>query len=117
MITIFTSPKPFVGHIAVIQTNAIRSWKQLYPKCEIILLGSEKGTAEVAKSLHLKHIPKVKCNEYGTPFINDLFQQTEVVAEFNIMCYANCDIIFMDDLPKTVNTVRQQKREFFQKGF
>ena len=116
MITIFTSPKPFVGHIAVIQTNAIRSWKKLYPKCEIILLGSEEGTTEIAKSLHLKHIPKVKCNEYGTPFINDLFQQAELIAEFNIMCYANCDIIFMDDLPKTVNAVRQQKKEFVLVG-
>jgi len=116
MITIFTSPKPFVGHIAVIQTNAIRSWKQLYPKCEIILLGSEKGTAEVAKSLHLKHIPKVKCNEYGTPFINDLFQQTELISKFNILCYTNCDIIFVEDFLKTVNAVHQQKKEFVLVG-
>ena len=32
MLTIFTIPKPFVGHIGVIQRNAIISWLNLSPK-------------------------------------------------------------------------------------
>ena len=48
MLTLFSTPKPFRGHIAVIQTNAIRSWLELEPACEVILFGDEEGTAEVA---------------------------------------------------------------------
>ncbi len=31
MITIFAIPKPFKGHIDVIQRNAIQSWTKLSP--------------------------------------------------------------------------------------
>jgi hypothetical protein len=45
MITIFATPKPFVGPIKIIQDNAIESWKRLIPECEVILLGKDSGTA------------------------------------------------------------------------
>jgi hypothetical protein len=46
MLTIFAIPKPFRGHIGVIQRNAICSWLELRQACEIILLGDDEGTAE-----------------------------------------------------------------------
>ena len=47
MLTIFSTPKPFQGHIGVIQRNAIGSWKQLHPDVEIVLFGDDEGAAEV----------------------------------------------------------------------
>ena len=51
MLTLFTIPKAFVGHIGDIQRNAIKSWTLLRPKCEVILLADDSGTSEVAEEL------------------------------------------------------------------
>ncbi len=59
MITIFTIPKPFKGHISVIQKNAIKSWTLLEPSCEIILFGDEEGAEEIAQELSLRHIKNI----------------------------------------------------------
>ena len=56
MLTIFTIPKCFRGHISVIQRNAIRSWRMLRPECEIILFGDEEGMKEVAEEFGVRHI-------------------------------------------------------------
>ena len=53
MLTIFSTPKPFLGHIEVIQRNAIESWKRLEANVEIILIGDDPGTAEVCRELGL----------------------------------------------------------------
>jgi hypothetical protein len=66
MLTIFSIPKPFRGHIAVIQRNAIRSWKTVNPECQIILFGDEEGVAEIAAELRVQHEPYVQRNEFGT---------------------------------------------------
>ena len=65
MITLFTCPKPFRGHIGIIQRNAIKSWTLLKPKPEIILIGDEEGILEVCKELDLIHIPTIEKNEFG----------------------------------------------------
>ena len=43
MITLFTLPKPFVGHIGMIQRNAIQSWTRLHPDIDILMFGSSKA--------------------------------------------------------------------------
>jgi hypothetical protein len=53
MISFFTTPKSFSGHIGVIQRNALQSWKRLDPDDEVILLGDETGSAEAARDLGL----------------------------------------------------------------
>jgi hypothetical protein len=78
MIALFTIPKPFRGHVAVIQRNAIQSWLQLKPACEIILFGDEEGTAEIAGEMAVRHVPEIKRNEYGTPLVNDIFYKALV---------------------------------------
>lgn len=116
MLTIFTAPKPFSSHVATIQTNAIRSWLELRPPCEIILFGSEDGTAEVAKKLNCRHISEVKRNEYGTPLINDLYKTAQDLADFPLMCYINADIILMNDFIKAVERVARSKSSFLGVG-
>jgi len=93
MITIFSTLKPFEGHIGIIQRNAIHSWKKLNGDPEIILLGNESGVAEICQELNLKHIPDVKCNEYNTPYCKDTFQKAQESAKYDIVSYINGDII------------------------
>ncbi len=106
MLTIFSIPKPFHGHIAVIQHNAIYSWTLLHPKCEIILFGDEVGVAETASEFKVKHIPHLTCNEYGTPYLDSVFEQVKQIAKNSLLCYVNADIILLDNFIKAVERIR-----------
>ena len=105
MLTLFAIPKPFWGHIATVQRNAIQSWLQLRPACEIILLGDDEGTAEVAREFGLYHVPDVARNEYGTPLLNSIFEQAQVVASNRLLAYVNADIILLSDFTTAVRRI------------
>ena len=91
MLTLFACPKPFKDpHIRTIQRNAIRSWLELRPRPEIILLGDEAGTAEFSSH----HVAR---SEFGTPLVSDLFHQAELAATQPLLAYVNADIILMQD--------------------
>jgi len=111
MLTIFGIPKAFEGHFEVIQRNAIQSWTRLSPRCQILLFGDEKGTAEVAAEFGLRHIPAVRRNEFGTPLLNSIFGQAEKEATQPTLCFVNSDIILMSDfLPAIQKVVAEQDR-------
>ena len=116
MITIFTIPKPFKGHIKVIQTNAVRSWLELRPSCQVILFGDEEGVAETAKELGVQHVHDTKRNEFGTPLLDYVFRTAHDLAKHNILCYVNADIILMSDFIEAVQVVSQKEREFLIVG-
>ncbi len=97
MLTIFTVPKPFRGHIGVIQTNAIQSWVLLRPECETILFGNEEGTAEVASMFGIRHFPDIERNEYGTPLVSSVFGIAQDIASHQLLCYVNADIMLTSD--------------------
>lgn len=115
-ITLFAIPKPFRGHFDIIQRNAIRSWTLLHPACEIILFGDDEGCAEVAAEFGLRHVPGVARNEYGTPLLNNLFEQAQRIAPHNVLCYVNADIILMSDFMRAVEQVVQRKKHFLMVG-
>ena len=106
MLTLFTIPKAFKGHIGVIQRNAIESWTHLQPRPEIILLGNDEGTAELALELGLRHLPQVARSDHGTPLLSDLFRQAEAAATSACMCYVNADIILLSDFVRAAETVQ-----------
>jgi hypothetical protein len=112
MLTIFSVPKPFRGHIGVIQRNAITSWSLLRPKPEIILFGNEEGTAEIARELGLQHVLEVRRNEHGTPFVNDIFTKAQSLASRDILCYVNADIVLLGDFMKAVQQVAVRCGQF-----
>jgi hypothetical protein len=116
MLTMFSIPKPFRGHIGMIQRNAITSWSLLQPRPEIILFGDEEGTAAVARELALRHMPKVRRNEHGTPLVSDIFAQAQSLASLDILCYVNADIILMADFMKAVQRLAAQRRGFLITG-
>jgi len=98
MLTIFTIPKSFTDpRINIIQRNAIKSWTLLRPACEIFLVGNDEGVKETAEELKIKHIPEVKCNEFGTPLLNSAFDLAKKYSKNNILCYINSDIILVSD--------------------
>ena len=94
MITLFTLPKPFVGPIKTLQMNALRSWKALGNGVEVLLLGRERGVAEAASALQLRHINE-ECsrNNQGTPLLNWIFEEAQKFATHPTVCYVNTGII------------------------
>jgi hypothetical protein len=112
VLTFFSLPKAFTGHIGIIQRNAIRSWTLLEPRPEVILLGNEEGTAEVARELGLRHVPEIACNEQGTPLLSDLFRRAELNASSTLMCYVNADIILVGEFARAVERVRKELERF-----
>ena len=116
MLTIFTTAKPFRGHIGIIQRNALQSWKALHPEVEIILFGADEGAADVAQELGLRHEPQVERNEHGTKRLDDLFARAQVIGRHDVLCYINCDIILMQDFRRAVERARAAHREFLMVG-
>ena len=108
MLSIFAVPKPFAGHVAVIQRNAIESWKRIDPSIEIILLGDEQGTRETAETLGACHVAVLERNALGTPLLSSIFAEGEKAASNDVVCYANSDIIFLPGLLTALDTLLQQ---------
>jgi len=105
MLTIFTIPKPFEGHIAIIQRNAMQSWLHLTPSCEVILCGNEAGVAEISKKFGVRHLDSIVCTNYGTPLLSSAFNQVQQIARDRLICYVNADIIFLSNLPKMLERI------------
>lgn len=116
MPTLFAIPKPFRNHIAVIQTNAIRSWTRLGGAYKVILFGDEEGTAQLAQSVGATYVPRVARNRYGTPLLNDLFQQAQQLSNDPILCYINADILLLDDFAAAVQRLARRKKRFLMVG-
>jgi len=97
MLTFFTTAKPFRGHTAVIQRNALQSWKLLDPDVEIIVLGNDEGAADVCAELGLRHEPEIAVNPSRNEAAGFRFWPGAADCVKNLLCYANCDIVFTKD--------------------
>ncbi|MGE5295068.1 MAG: glycosyltransferase, partial [Solirubrobacterales bacterium] len=115
-LTLFAMPKPFVGHVGLIQRNAIRSWAKLPSKPEIILFGNEPGIREMAEEVGARHIPEVGRNEHGTPVVSELFHAAEKHASHSTLAYVNADMILMSDFVQAVQKVRTRFSQFLLIG-
>lgn len=109
MLTIFAIPKAFVGHNAVIQRNALKSWLQIIPRCEIILLGDDEGVEEAAREFGLKWIGQVEKTDLGTPLLSSVFRCAQKNAKHNLLLYANADILFFPDILDSVKKIQMTK--------
>jgi hypothetical protein len=116
MLTLFSIPKAFKGHIDIIQRNAIRSWTQLTPSCQIILFGNDEGTAEVAKEYGLEHVPEVENTKFGTPRIDTMFNKAEEMAKNHFISNVNADIILMDDYMRAIEQISAKTDWFMMSG-
>jgi len=116
VLTIFTTAKPLRGHTAIIQRNALQSWKALHPDIEIILFGDDDGAADAAREFGLRHEAHVERNERGTKRLDFMFARAQAIARHQILCYINCDIILMHDFCRALERVRAIHREFLMVG-
>jgi hypothetical protein len=116
MLTLFTTAKPFIGHSAIIQRNALKSWTLLHPNVEIILFGDDAGAADTARELRLRYEPYVARSEQGSKRLDYMFSTARALARNDILCYVNCDIILMDDFLRALKRVREKHIQFLMVG-
>jgi hypothetical protein len=116
LLTLFTTPKPFRGHIDVIQRNALRSWKNLWPDIEIIVFGREAGAAQACLEFGLRHEPHIETNKFGTKRIDWIFRHAQEIARHKFLCYSNCDIILLSDFARAAERVMHAHKRFLMVG-
>lgn len=107
MITIVATPRPFLGHHAIIQRNAIRSWLALRPKCEIILIGNDEGTADLASEFGIQHVPDVACSESGLPLMDSFLEIAQNTGTSDIIVWLSSDIILMSDFLPAIESITE----------
>jgi len=117
LITLFSAPKPFTDpHIAMIQRNAIQSWKMLGEDVEVLLLGDEAGLEQAAKELGVRWIPELERNSDGTPLISSMFEKAVNNGQGKLMAIVNADIILLPDFVETAQIIAEQGRPFLLMG-
>lgn len=115
MLTMFTTCKPFKGESRIVQRNALKSWRRLKHKPDIIIFGDGYRVAEYAARYHLRHEPDVECNDDNYPYVSAMFARAEALSESDVLAYANADLIF-HRLTKTVKSIRKQLKHFLLVG-
>lgn len=117
MLTIFGTCKPFVHEEDIAnQTTAIKSWTLLEPRPDVILLGRDKGVKEVAAKLGCHHARKIETSKKGTPIVESVFAKARRHAKFDIMCYADADMVLLQDFMEAVKIVSAQFPQFLMIG-
>jgi hypothetical protein len=114
VLTLFSIPKVFNGHIGIIQRNALTSWMRLGNGVQVILCGNDTGVAEAARDAGAEHVPDIQRTEYGTPIVSSAFSTVARMARNPLLCYVNTDIMFTDELICAAASVR--KRKFLMVG-
>ena len=117
LLTIFSTPKPFTdAHIAIIQRNAIQSWRHLGDEVEVLLVGDEPGMADVAAEYGVRHLPEVKRNHAGTPLVSSIFAQARTASSSPFLCFANADILLLPDVVIATQQAAAQAERFLLLG-
>lgn len=114
MITIFSIPKAFKGHVGTTQWNAINSWMKLGEDCQVVICGDDEGVVDAARELGTEYIPDIERNEFGTPLLSSAFQKIRKVARHRILCFVNADIILLNDFLAAIK--RLALRDFLVVG-
>jgi hypothetical protein len=116
MLTFFSTPKPFEGHIDVIQRNALRSWQQIHPDVEILLFGDETGAAEACRELGIRQVANVRRNAHGTKYLASIYDQAQELARHDVVCHVNCDIVLLEDFRVALERVTAREKQFLMSG-
>jgi hypothetical protein len=92
MLTLFSVPKPFQGHVAQLQRNAIATWADL-EEVEVILFGDDDGTAEAARAAGVRHVGALERTALGAPRIDSLFAAAERERAGSPLAFVNADVL------------------------
>lgn len=116
MLTIFCSPKPFVGETAWNQINALRSWKAIHPNVEIIIFGAPDGAMEAAEEVNAKLVPEIECSPSSAPSFNGMASYVDQHGKYDLQVYVNCDIIMNTTLLKAMQNASHRFKKFLLVG-
>jgi len=108
MITFFSIPRAFTGGNKTRQENALGSWAYLDPRPEIILFCDDPGVAEAAERFDCIHVPDVRRSNDGVPYVGDAFRLASQMATNDILCFANTDVLFFQDLIAAVGVIDRE---------
>lgn len=117
-LTLFTSPRSFAeAHFATLQRNAIGSWLALRPTPEVILFGTDAGVADMARQHGLTHVPEVECDPRGVPLRSAMCALAARLADTELLCGINADIILLDGLTEAVARLVPAADARLRRGF
>lgn len=116
MLTLFSVPKPSLGHAGTIQANAVRSWTLLAPDVQVILFGDEEGVGGLASELRVEHLPDVRRSPHGTPLLDGVFAEAERHAHHPMLAFVNADIVLLQDFVPALSRVASEERPFLVIG-
>jgi hypothetical protein len=116
VLTLFSVPKPFRGHIGDIQRNAIASWRVLHPDVQVVLVGDDGGVEEAALEAGVEYAGSLELSRRGTPRLDSAFERVGEIARHPLWCYVNGDIVLLDDFLFAVGRVRRRFGEFLIVG-
>lgn len=104
LLTLFTIPKAFqsgqglvADQIALIQSNAIGSWRQLAPAIDVVLCGDDEGVAGFAEKNGLRHVAGLRTSPSGTPLVGDAFRRVARESTGPLLAWCNADVILFPD--------------------
>ncbi|HEX9475435.1 MAG TPA: hypothetical protein VGA41_02165 [Candidatus Dormibacteraeota bacterium] len=112
ILTIFSAPKAFSGHVGIIQENAIRSWLSLKPTPKIILFGDDAATAGFARGLGVQVVTAVETNSHGTPLVSNMFSQADSLAVGDVVAFVSADIILTQRSIEAARIAKQWSPRF-----
>lgn len=111
MLTVVSLPRAFDGAAAVVQNNAIGSWRQLPGETEVVLFGDDAGVTEAAVRHGVRHEPEIQRTNRGRPYLDGVFARAQQLAS-DVVAYVNADIILTADLMPAVDACRRLGRSF-----
>lgn len=115
--TFYTLCLPFIGHDTVIQTNSVKSWLELGPQVEVLLLGDEFGVADFSEKTKARHIPEVERNELGHFAVNDLFRLAHEHARGDVLVFMDADVIALPGILQVLEKQAEYYGDFLAVGF
>jgi len=116
MLTLFAVPKA-EGPLAELWPLALQTWRQFGPPAmEILLFGEASSVARWATTWDALHIPEVRRNAYGTPYLHTLFEHARNTARHEILAFINCALILGKDFFESMAHLRQWRERFLATG-
>lgn len=114
MITFFTCPKLHTGVTKIHQENCFKSLEKINVKKEIIIFDdiNQFNNRNFDKNYY-KIVHNIKKNEFGTPFVNKIFNEAIRQSKYEYLIYLNSDIILNDTCKDAINIITKFKIKNF----
>ncbi len=116
MLTILSSPKPFVDEAARIQLNALRSWRAIHPDVEIFIFGAPTGAVEAAAEVGAVIVPEIESSASGAPSFNAMTRHAAQHGRHDLQIYVNGDIVLDETVYRAMETARRRFGRFLLVG-